>query len=419
MLFLPPSNGNSLVIVPPKPDAFLLQQDEFSYCNLYSYGDSEPSLVTSESSLSAYSCNAVAASPSSDVATQSSPLPTKHSSASLGAPNVSHSGVFGTSTDAVDKNNNNEQHTHNSLILQRDPRNGAFTFQVHAEYDLLLHVQKDLDRYHHKVGREELSTTVGATSDVTEDLEPARIIMKSVDSYCLGKQWMYHIGYEKALAVRSFLQCSLLDFINRHSEELINGHAKKFICVDVGTYCGYSALVLCHAIRSTLMELEARKDSRAKCVEFEVLTTEISSKLINVAQSMFRLGKMDKFIRPILVKEGDVLSEVIKSHLNRDRDGNVAMDNNIATTQIDFLLLDHAKNLYLTDLTDLESHHLLTAGSYVSADNVVFNRLDSYRHHMATLARDGIVETRLEEMNLEYSNNLKDGIGKCPLCRRW
>jgi hypothetical protein len=29
---------------------------------------------------------------------------------------------------------------------------------------------------------------------------------------------------------------------------------------------------------------------------------------------------------------------------------------------------------------------------------------------MANWARAGVVETRLEEMNLEYSNNLKDGI---------
>ncbi|KAL7519301.1 hypothetical protein ACHAWX_004086 [Stephanocyclus meneghinianus] len=412
MQFLPHSNDISLVIVPPKPDAILLQQDEFSYCNLYSYRDSEPSLVASDSSLSASSWNADVASISRDVSTPSSPRLVKNSSASLDAPNITDNGAISTSVNDI-HNNNDRQHSINSLILQRDPRNGAFTFQVHAEYDLLLHVQKDLDRYHHKVARGALSSSLGATSDVKQELEPAQIIMKSVDTYCLGKQWMYHIGYEKAVAVRNFLQCSLMDFINRHSDELYRGHVKKFNCVELGTYCGYSALVLCHAIRSTLMELEAHEDARAKYVDFEVFTTEISSKLINVAQSMFRLGKMDTFVRPILLKEGDVLSEVIKGHLNQDRDGVENTGSKIAAAQIDFLLLDHAKNLYLPDLIDLENQDLLAAGSYVSADNVVFNRLDSYRHHMAMLAREGIVETRLEEMNLEYSNNLKDGIGEC------
>ena len=68
---------------------------------------------------------------------------------------------------------------------------------------------------------------------------------------------------------------------------------------------------------------------------------------------------------------------------------------------------------YLRDVKDLEGAKLLSAGSYVSADNVVFNRLDEYREHMRKLKLQGVVESRLEEMNLEYSNNLKDGIGEC------
>ena len=284
----------------------------------------------------------------------------------------------------------------NSLLLQRDPRNGAFTFQVHAEYDLLLHVQKDLDRYNQKSQRR--STSSAVTADDSAELEPARIIMKSIDNYCLRKQWMYHIGFEKAAVIRNFLQRSVHDFIARHSDDLYNGQMKKFIAVDLGTYCGYSALAICHAIRSLLMELQASGDGRAKYVEFGVITTEVSSKLMNVAQSIFRLGKMDKFVSPILIKDGDVLSDVLKHHVN--------------SSKIDFLLLDHSKTLYLTDLIDLESHNLLGAGSYVSADNVVFNRLDSFRDHMAQLAEKGIVQTKLEEINLEYSNNLKDGIGE-------
>ena len=197
------------------------------------------------------------------------------------------------------------------------------------------------------------------------------------------------------MAIRNFLRRALFEFISRNSEGLDRGEVWHFNAVDLGTYCGYSALVLCHAIKSTLMELEASGDGRAKCVEFTVYTTEISSKLINVAQSMFRLGKMDKYVRPILVKEGEALSGALQSN---------------GCDRVDFLLLDHAKNLYLSDLTDLETTLLLKAGSYVSADNVVFNRLDSYRDHMANWARAGVVETRLDEMNLEYSNNLKDGI---------
>ena len=394
MFFSPAAaNDNSLVIVPPKPDAILLQQDEFSFGSLYSYGgEYEPSLMTVESSMSSMSF-----SQDIDVASPRAVTPTASFTKSSSA---SHE-VSNDEIKAADSITNDDMHAEqrksaNSLLLQRDPRNGAFTFQVHAEYDLLLHVQKDLDRYNQKSQRR--STSNAATADDSAELEPSRIIMRSIDNYCLRKQWMYHIGFEKAAVIRNFLQRSVYDFIARHSDELYNGHVKKFTAVDLGTYCGYSALVMCHAIRSLLMELEASGDVRAKYVEFEVITTEVSSKLMNVAQSIFRMGKMDKFVTLMLLKDGDVLSNVLNTHLSN--------------TKIDFLLLDHSKTLYLTDLIDLESHKLLGAGSYVSADNVIYNRLDSYRDHMAQLAAKGIVQTRLEEINLEYSNNLKDGIGE-------
>ena len=51
---------------------------------------------------------------------------------------------------------------------------------------------------------------------------------------------------------------------------------------------------------------------------------------------------------------------------------------------IDFLLFDHAKNLSIGYLNDLEASGLLKAGCHVSEDNVVF------------LQAKGIVETRLD-----------------------
>ena len=114
---------------------------------------------------------------------------------------------------------------------------------------------------------------------------------------------------------------------------------------------------------------------------------------------------MEAHITPILISEGS-------SSSSKDTSSSLAsiLQEQHGISHIDFLLLDHAKHLYLQDLTHLESNKLIKAGSYVSADNVVFNRLDSYREHIHNLELRGVVESRLEEMNLEYSNNLKDGI---------
>lgn len=192
-------------------------------------------------------------------------------------------------------------------------------------------------------------------------------------------------------------------FILFHYET--QNHTEKFTCVDLGTYCGYSSLVLATTLCQFLQD-QKEDDGASSPFDFHIYTTEVSTKLINVAQSIFRLANMEAYITPIFMKSEDaanklsspsatVLSSTLREH---------------GVTNIDFLLLDHDKSRYLSDLQDLEQSRLLRAGSYVSADNVVFNRLDAYRDHMRTLALDGVVESRLEEMNLEYSNNLKDGL---------
>jgi catechol O-methyltransferase len=172
--------------------------------------------------------------------------------------------------------------------------------------------------------------------------------------------------------------------------------------VDCGTYCGYSALVLSSTLREIANELQNSTISEDEEIidetfEFHIYTTEVSLKLANVAQSVFRMAKMEQVITPILMKADgkESLSAALKEN---------------GVTGVDFLLLDHAKNLYLSDVKDLEAAGLLKAGSRVAADNVVFNKLDSYRYHMEMQQAKGIVETRLDEMNLEYSSNLKDGI---------
>ncbi len=157
---------------------------------------------------------------------------------------------------------------------------------------------------------------------------------------------------------------------------------------------------------------------------------------------MFRLAKMENCITPILVKEDVYPSNYDHTKRNtattktiNSSDGDGKGTGNIdskheaiessakslsrtlkqeyGVSKIDFLLLDHAKHMYLHDLQTLEQSGLVGKGSHVSADNVVFNRLDAYREHMRQLESIGVVETRLEEMCLEYSNNLKDGIGEC------
>lgn len=355
MLFETTSTSDPLVIVPPKPDLYAC--GEYSYDNLYNYNDS--TIAVTDKPLG-----------SSGVESSTSSLTTKSSTVSFDSSAFERQLSISVSNSSIPQ----QQPTlRENNKITRDPKNGAFTFQVHAEYDLLLHVQKSLDR----------TRSRNNNADQINNIRLSQIIMRSVDDYCLKKQWMYHIGREKGIAIGRFLEDSLKrgDWAN-----------KKFTCVDLGTYCGYSALVLAQ----TLCRFLEDQKQKGNTFEFHIYTTEVSTKLINVANSVFRLAKMETYITPIFMKSEDSLSQTLQE--------------NGVTDQIDFLLLDHDKPRYLSDIKDLEQSTYLKSGSYVSADNVVFNRLDEYRQHMRALALKGIVETRLDEMNLEYSNNLKDGI---------
>ena len=121
--------------------------------------------------------------------------------------------------------------------ITRDPRNGAFTFQVHAEYDLLLQIQKDLD-----AKRPKKSSRSSLNSLALSDIESTQIILKSVDDYCYGKQWMYHIGSEKGEAISRFLRSGVDSWRKR-------GDCKK-VCF---TSCSVFSLLLhlCHFKTST------------------------------------------------------------------------------------------------------------------------------------------------------------------------
>lgn len=249
--------------------------------------------------------------------------------------------------------------------ITRNERNGAFTFKENTEYDLMLHVQRALAKF------DFASLT---------DVECANVILASIDEFCLAQQWMYHVGKEKGETLKSFLgHC-----IKAHTNSSRRNH--PITIVELGAYCGYSAILLAKSVKELAPNLK-----------FHVYSTEINAQNCQVANSMILMAKLAKYITVLPFQPScESLSTLLKPHV----------------LQIDFLLLDHAKDMYLDDLLELEKNGFIKKNSHVAADNVVFNRLEGYRHHVGKLAKRFIAETRLVEMTLEYSDDIKDGIGK-------
>ena len=190
---------------------------------------------------------------------------------------------------------------------------------------------------------------------------------------------MYHIGQEKGQVLKDFLR------------QCIENHGKQSnkVCLNIaelGTYCGYSAILLAKSVREL-----------APSLDFHIYSTEVNPQNVQIATTMILMAKLQKYITVVLFEPSvQTLSGSLRKHVS----------------SLDFLFLDHAKHMYLEDLMELEKHGLVRRGTHVAADNVVYNRLVEYRNHVRQLAKQSIVETRLAEMKLEYSEDIKDGIGK-------
>ncbi len=258
-------SSNDIVIVPPKPDS-LGHFDEFSYSNLYACyddyqyrHDAAPKFtnLNSRNALAPQSSAIAAAAADTMPLSANSPSLISHSSSSLSSDSKSNgSECFGNITGSDPpslrtinlgqySNNNNSTSMSTKTAITRDPRNGAFTFQVHAEYDLLLHVQKDL--------------LLLENQRSYDSIHLSEHIMHSIDEYCLKKQWMYHIGREKGIAVSRFLQSKLEKWYkenvinNRHcaggTDEANKVRAVLMSHADVHTQL---TLISFHALYSTL-----------------------------------------------------------------------------------------------------------------------------------------------------------------------
>jgi catechol O-methyltransferase len=272
---------------------------------------------------------------------------------------------------AGDATSTDEQGEQGALLedVQRDPNNGILAFHPGTEQALLNHVQQNLDKVRDRT-----------------DLDAATAVIGHIDDFCVRRHWMMHVGQEKGSIIKDFLR------------ECVDSKAGQNLCVvEIGTYCGYSSVVLASELK------------RLGCV-FQIWSIEVVESHAKVARQIISLAGLTDNIQVLSMNPynetvGDLLKQNIKSDV------------------IDFLFIDHDKSLYLADLQNLEICGLIKKGSFVAADNVIFAKIDDYRQHVSKLKEAGTVQTRLAMSWLEYSepdrntdeartNLMKDGIGK-------
>jgi predicted O-methyltransferase YrrM len=236
---------------------------------------------------------------------------------------------------------------------------------------------------------------------------------------------MMHCGPEKGAVLQEFL----LERYREYSSCGSTNHPQQqpprppFIIVELGSYCGYSAIRMAQALSSLQQQPQPQQPPN----NFHIYSIDVQPKLLRIATEMTRLAGMDHCITYALRSDGShhgrhddegdddgdddsslhhLLQETLAAADNVNEPVGTTTNNN--NRMVHFCLLDHAKDMYLPDLQQLERCGYLRRGSAVAADNVIFARIDEYRRHVQSA---NYITTRLVEGSLEYQNDIRDGIG--------
>lgn len=218
-------------------------------------------------------------------------------------------------------------------------------------------------------------------------------VLRCIDEFCYHRHWMMHIGEEKAQVICSVFAEAKAHFYNSNKNQvcanLSIAQARPFTAVELGSYCGYSAVTVGRYLDTTRSEHLYCLEANAQCVQF---TTEI-------------------------IEFAGLNDRVTVLHSSA---GDVSAWSGIVPTPIDFLLIDHEKKRYLEDLQAIESAGLLASSATVVADNVLaFNRpLDDYLTYVRDASAGPFVESKLYEGFIEYctekeraaNDEFKDGM---------
>ena len=189
-------------------------------------------------------------------------------------------------------------------------------------------------------------------------------VIGTIDEYCYQRSFMINIGDEKG---------AILDEAVRR--------ARPSQLLELGTYCGYSALRICRAMPD---------GARLVSIEFNPANAVIARRIWEHAGISDRVALLEG----TLGDGGRTIATLERQHA-------------FAAGSLDFVFIDHDKNVYLSDLELILGRGWLHPGSIVVADNVKFPGAPQYRAYLKE--RQGRSWRTVEhDAHLEYQSLLKD-----------
>jgi catechol O-methyltransferase len=210
-------------------------------------------------------------------------------------------------------------------------------------------------------GREEALGTYVAQHARVGDLDD---VIRVIDEFCYQRSFMMNVGDEKGQL--------LDDALRRASPQLI---------LELGTYCGYSALRLARVMP---------EGARVVSIEFNAANAAIARRIWDHAG----IADQMSVIVGTLGDDGKTLDVLEAEHGFKEG-------------SVEFAFIDHDKDAYLPDLQRILQRGWLRAGAIVVADNIKFPGAPDYRAFMTE--QEGVTWRTVEhETHVEYQSLIKD-----------
>ncbi|XP_048454323.1 transmembrane O-methyltransferase homolog [Rhincodon typus] len=220
-------------------------------------------------------------------------------------------------------------------------------------------ILRKIQDYTTGLSREERAFQYVMTHSIPGDPEN---IISTFDTWCYRSEYLSNVGPEKGKIL----------------ERLIS-ETVPLTVLELGTYCGYSALRMARNL-----SLSAR-----------LYTVEMDKGNAAVAEKIIRLAGFDEdTVEQIIGPTDEVIPQLRES---------------FGVDKFDFVFMNHWKRCYLRDLQLLEDYDLLQEGSIVVADNVIFTGAP---HFMQYAKSCGKYSWKIHRTHLEYFRHIRDGMAE-------
>jgi catechol O-methyltransferase len=188
-------------------------------------------------------------------------------------------------------------------------------------------------------------------------------VLRVIDEYCYEQSFLINVGDEKGQILDAAVAA-----------------AKPRRVLELGTYCGYSAL------RMAIIAPAAHIYS----IEFNAANAGIARRILDRAGVSGRVT----IVVGTLGDGGTTIDALKNTH-------------GFAPAGVDLVFIDHDKSVYLPDLQRILDEGWLRTGAIVVADNVKFPGAPEYRAYM--VENEGKLWRTVEhETHVEYQSVIKD-----------